>query len=106
MSKTYTRIGEGFVLIKADNGKVGLNDSEGRQICKPEYDFIDNFFVEGVAIVRKGDLYGFVNAQGQPICECKYRMVDYFINGCAPVQKQDGTWTGIDHNGVESFWRN
>lgn len=59
------------------NEKYGFIDYNGVEILKPEYNEI-GLFTDGVAYVKKGDLYGYINDSIRVIIPCKFKAVGKF----------------------------
>ena len=62
----YPKLGIAFVMKK---DKWGFVNTEGKLICKCEYDHIYSF-KDKFAITRKGNSYGLVNINGEVILKC------------------------------------
>ncbi|QQT25352.1 SEL1-like repeat protein [Sphingobacterium spiritivorum] len=54
------------------NEYYGLKDNKGNILVNPVYDDIYNFTNEGVAVVMKDDLYGYLKDNGELIIPCQY----------------------------------
>ena len=80
-------LGNGLIMVKL-NGKYGFIDKQGKEICEPKYDYVDDFN-NGFAYIRLNGKYGFINEQGKEICEPKYDYVGYFKSGFAEVRLND-----------------
>ncbi len=79
-------------------GKQGLFDSTGREIF---YDKYDDFVIGnygGMNWVRKGELYGFMDAYGNEVVAPKYESILGFSEGRAAV-KLNGLYGYIDKSG-------
>lgn len=57
------------------------------------------YLQEGIARVKKGDLYGFVDVSGKTICKPKYRDALVFSDGLAAVLADNLRWGFIDTKG-------
>ena len=55
-------------------------------------------FSEGMAAVRKGDKWGYINTKGEEVISCQYEQARGFSDGLAAV-KDDGKWGYISTNG-------
>lgn len=71
----------------------------GVEITPYEYTEVSSF-VEGIAWVNKGDLYGYIDTNLNLITEFVYSDVSAFHNGYAMVAR-DSTFGFIDTNGTE-----
>jgi hypothetical protein len=65
-----------------------------------KYDFICKYSQEGFIIVRIQDKCGFIDENGNQICECKYDVCYYFHNGYARVSNNNLNGF-INTNGIE-----
>lgn len=63
------------------------------------YDIVDDY-CEGFAAVMLNGKWGFIDEEGNKICEIKYDYVGLFDNGFADVKLND-EWCFIDQNGLE-----
>lgn len=57
--------------------KYGFVDDSGKELLKPEYDEIGNF-ADGLAYIKKGQLYGYVNDKIDIVIPCKYNAIGSF----------------------------
>ncbi|HND88820.1 MAG TPA: WG repeat-containing protein, partial [Saprospiraceae bacterium] len=53
----------------------GFIDTLGRVVIEPRYDFAEAFNADTMAVVRRGDSLGLVNAAGQEVIPCRYLRV-------------------------------
>lgn len=60
-------------------------------------------FHEGLAVVERGVEWFHVKEDGEPVYPQRYKMAEYFQNGLAWVQKEDGTWVKINRQGKEVY---
>lgn len=82
---------------KEQDGKIGFVDSSGAWIIKPVFDDIQiqmetegddfeiNYFINGIAIVKSGELWGVINENGNWIIQPTYDAVGAFYDGYAKV---------------------
>ncbi|HDI6354056.1 TPA: WG repeat-containing protein, partial [Escherichia coli] len=56
-------------------------------------------FSEGLAVVKKGGKFGYINAEGSLVIDCQYEYATPFKNGVATV-KQNGKLIQIDKTGA------
>jgi hypothetical protein len=89
---------EGAALIKAE-GKFGLINKQGYEICQPIYDDI-RLFNNGYAAVNKSGKWTFVNKQGKRLTPLRYDWVGGFNDGLAAVMV-DGKWGLLNEQGFE-----
>lgn len=87
-------------ILMYENGKFGFKDREDKIVIKPVYDYV-NDFSEGLAAVRRDNLWGFVDIDGNEEIPLKYTSVNDFQSGKALVKKSTGEWTVIDTKGNE-----
>lgn len=65
----------------------------------------DNLFVEGVLPVKSGDLYGYVDKDGNYVITPQYSKVTHFYGGFALAYSDDSTYCIINPNGG-AVWSN
>ena len=81
-------------------------DSAGNEILRPDRNY-DSIFVgayaEGLIAVRTAGnyRYGFIDTTGREVVPCKYKSVEQFHNGVAPVQNFEDNWGLVDTSGNE-----
>lgn len=81
------------------NGKYSMIDYAGKEIGQA-YDDAKPFFEKnGLAAVKKGDKWGFVNNAGEFIIDCIYEDAGSSSSGLAPVQ-MNGLWGYITVKGA------
>ena len=56
-------------------------------------------FENGLAVVSKDGLYGFINHRGNIVISCQFENARNFSEGLAPVTNAKGFWGYIDKNG-------
>lgn len=79
--------------------KAGLMNSEGKIVIPCKYDMaIDGFNELGLAKVKRGHLYGFVDTTGKEVIKCKYQSVGEFKEGLLQARLND-LWGYIDDKG-------
>lgn len=59
------------------NEKYGFVDASGKEILKPEYEEI-GLFNNGLAYIKKGNVYGYINDRIESVIPCKYNAVGSF----------------------------
>ena len=90
-------IQNGIILAKK-NGKYHLYDTELQQIGVFSADDLDNCVsTEGIAF-RNGDLWGYVDCEGNVLVEPCYTGAKSFANGYAAVCNEKGLWGAISSN--------
>lgn len=90
---------------QGDNGKWGFANSEGMIVINAEYDQADYFTERGIALVKKGDKYGFIDTTGKivmPFRFDKMYLTPELENHFA-VARVGGKWGFIDENGKETI---
>lgn len=89
ISGNYDKIGkfEKGVAIVQKNGLVGLINSDGKEIVKPQYDKITGFGHDGIAYTHKNGMAGMINREGHVIVDNIYDRIGHFKNGNAVVVK-------------------
>ena len=81
-------------------GKWRFMDADKNVILTPQYDEVKAFH-EGVAVVKLGDVYGYINQQGLPVVGFKFSEAFDFKDGKALVRQKDTDQIGfIDKEGV------
>ncbi len=80
------------------NGKMGLIDLKGKTIVPFEYDNDLMYFEDGLAVVKKGEKFGYVNLTGVVVVEIKYNEAEDVSNGKLKVRLEDN-WLILDKNG-------
>lgn len=89
---------EGAALIQAE-GKFGIINKQGYEICQPIYTDI-RLFNNGYAAVSKNGKWTFVNKQGKRLTPLRYDWVGSFNNGVAPIMIE-GKWGLLNEQGFE-----
>jgi hypothetical protein len=90
---------EGLIMVE-ENG-IGFIDQTGAEVVPLEYEDADHFS-EGLAAVKKGGKWGFVDVHGRGVIGAQYAWVSSFHAGRAMFAKQDGGKVGIiDRSGTE-----
>jgi hypothetical protein len=90
-----------------DDGKQGLMNSKGEIICEATYDLEfgptnATSFNEGLAKVKLGDKYGFINSSGEEVIPLTFDDADSFSQGLAVV-KTGSNYGYIGPNGEVSI---
>lgn len=89
---------EGAAIIESE-GKFGLINQQGYEICAPIYDAV-RLFNHGYAGVQKNGKWTFVNKQGQKLTPLRYDWIGSFDKGLAAVMV-DGKWGLLNEQGFE-----
>ena len=74
-------------VVANEKGKLGYMDASGQLTIGYQYDFIGDFNEKGIALVKKGKKFGFVNEQGTVVLPLKYTEIGRFENGYAWIKK-------------------
>lgn len=75
-------------VVANNKGKCGWEDENGTLVVDYKYDFIGAFSDKGIAMVKKGDAYGFINKEGKEIVPCAYDEIGKFSHGVAQIMKK------------------
>jgi hypothetical protein len=78
----------GIAIVSVNEAKQYMN-RKGEFLPNPDNYEVHRGFRDNFAPVRKKDLWGFVDTEGNYIVKPRYEKVDRFMNGLAPV-KRDG----------------
>jgi hypothetical protein len=89
ISGKYDKIGkfEKGVAIVRKNNMVGVINTEGKEVVKPEYDKISAFGKDGIAYTHKKDQVGLINTEGRVIADNQYDYIGHFKSGNAIIKK-------------------
>lgn len=89
ISSKYDKIGkfEKGVAIVRKNNMVGVINSDGKEVIKPEYEKISAFGNDGIAYTHKKDLVGLINRDGKVIADNQYDYIGHFKSGNAIIKK-------------------
>lgn len=90
---------ENLMIYIDHRGARGYVDLNGRFVVSADYERA-KAFKEGLGAVRKGKLWGFVNARGQSVIPFRFRNVSQFDGGLAAAQDSNGLWGYIDTSGA------
>lgn len=91
-------MGYAAVVLK---GKMGLIDLKGTMIIPCEYDNDLMYFEDGLAVLKKGDKYGYADILGEIVIPMIYDEAEDCSNGKCHVRKGD-KWIFVDKNGKET----
>ncbi|MBE7038157.1 MAG: hypothetical protein E7404_04555 [Ruminococcaceae bacterium] len=95
---------EGFSVVDNErggvskNGKCGFIDHNGKIAIPLEYDGMVGYFSEGLAPVKKKNLWGYIDRDGNVVIDFQYENAKLFNEGLAPYEK-NGKWGFIDKTG-------
>lgn len=84
------------IAFKDSSGKWGFVSPEGVAVISPSYDEAKSFS-NGLAAVRTGELWGFINTQGEMVIPCQFLAADYFTkSGKCMVSVVEGMYNLIE----------
>jgi len=90
---------KGLACVKGEDFGWGFIDSQGTlKIRAPDFQSEPTGFFDGLALIRQGRLYGYMDLDGKIYIRPQYRNAEPFSNGLAPVQTSKG-YTFIDTTG-------
>jgi len=92
---------EEYAAVLSKENKIGFINIQGKEMipCIYEYDEYEEYgFHEGLAYVRSGDKYGYVDHTGKVVINFQYGSTWNFSDGCAYVSG-DGKNSFIDPQG-------
>lgn len=79
-------------------GKWGMLTRDGKDLIAVRYDSL-SVFSDSMLLVKSGNLYGYVNAEGKEVIPCTYSRADDFSEGLAAVWNEKGKTLFIDRQG-------
>ena len=85
----------------SDEEQMTVEISPGLIEAVQKYGWLGEFS-EGLALVQKGSLWGFINKNGEEVIPCRYDIAYDFSEGLAVVWK-DGLWGYVNKNGNSTF---
>ena len=100
ISSKYDKIGKfnnGYAVVSKGR-LVGVINTEGKEIIKPEYEHISGFGKDGKAFTRKNGLVGVIDNTGKVIIDNKYDYISHFKGNNAVIRK-DGLCGVINKTG-------
>lgn len=89
VSGKYDEIGKftyGVAIVKL-HGLVGLINSEGKEVIKPEWERLTGFGKDGVGYAHKRGLVGLIDKTGKLLAEPIYQRIGHFKYGKAVMEK-------------------
>jgi sporulation protein YlmC with PRC-barrel domain len=98
MDISWQNLSETLKPIKTNNQKWGYINDDGDLEIKAEFDEAGSF-KNGIAIVCKNNLCGFMNKNGKKITDLVYELPDYRIRSAALLAKKDGKFGYLDAEG-------
>ncbi|MES2131705.1 MAG: WG repeat-containing protein [Bacteroidota bacterium] len=100
ISSKYDKIGKfnnGYAVVSKGR-QVGVINTEGKEIVKPEYEHISGFGKDGKVFTRKNGLVGVIDNTGKVVIDNKYDYISHFKGDNAVVRK-DGLCGVINKTG-------
>lgn len=89
--------GEDRIAVR-NNGQWGFVDLHGDPICPIKYTEVNEFH-DGMALVKYGDHYGYLNTEGGEVIPCIYSIAYPFSCERAVVEKYNGQTAVINKQG-------
>lgn len=90
-------VSENLLVARTDSGKSVLLTLNGDIVLPDKYDSISRFN-EGIALIKEGEDFLFINEDGKEVGEGVFQNAFSFSESLAAVQK-DGVWGYIDETG-------
>jgi hypothetical protein len=78
-----------------EKGKYGFCDKKTKKVIIPAQYNGAGIFFEGLAAVKKGKLWGFIDKTGKEVLKPQYDHIEFFSEGLAAVKKRN-LWGFID----------
>jgi len=100
ISKEYDRIGKfnrGVALVWK-NKLVGLINTNGKELVKPEYEKIGSFGGDNLAFTTMYGKIGIINLEGKVVVQNTYESISQF-NGSLAITKMNGLYGIINKKG-------
>ena len=98
MDISWQNLSETLKPIKTDNQKWGYINDDGELKIKAEFDYAGSF-KNGVAVVCKSGLCGFMNESGKKITDLVYELPNYETGKEPFLAKKDGKFGYLDAEG-------
>lgn len=100
ISKEYDKIGKfnRGVAFVWKNKLVGMINSNGKELAKPEYEKIGSFGSDNLAFTTMHGKIGIINLEGKVIVKNEYESISQF-NGSLAITKKDGLYGIINKKG-------
>jgi hypothetical protein len=93
--------GHAFACTDCSQNRMAIIDKQGKQLTPPEYDaFASSEFHEGLAAMRKGPVYGYIDPAGTWVIPPQFDEAYNFSSGLAlVVWREKREWAYIDRQG-------
>ncbi len=85
-------------IFAKDGRGYHLLDTSGAEVTDEVFENAKPFGGEGLAPVCRDGKWGYADAEGDIVIDCRFEDAGAFANGCAPVCR-DGKWGYIDRSG-------
>ena len=69
--------------------RFGLRDGTGRELVTPQYDWIDQEYQDGLVVIKKNGLYGYLDCYGNEVVAPIFEDAEEFHDGVALIKKQE-----------------
>lgn len=88
---------EGLALIEHNGKKYFINESGKKAVDVSQYDYVEPWFQDGLALVIKGNFRGYIDSKGNVVIPLIYSQISRFILGLATAQDpKDDKWIIIN----------
>ena len=94
----HTTVGQPLYPFLDQNGRWGFVDENSSMVITPAYDYAHPF-IEGVAAVQRGELWGFINSEGMSVTRFKFVDLGETSEGLIPVADLGYRWGMINLKG-------
>ncbi len=98
--------GYAFGCEDCSRRRMAVIDKQGKQVTAPEFDaFVSSEFHEGLAAIRKGTLFGYIDPAGKWAIDPQFDQAYRLSNGLALVRwNSTREWAYIDQHG-RTVWK-
>ncbi len=87
---------QGGIILAKENGKYHIYDANLKQISDFACEDIDICISDGLIAYKQGDLWGYIDSEGEIIVEPRFAYAKSFSNGMAAVGNAEGMWGFIN----------
>lgn len=91
-----------YPVPKQFGGKYVFMDKNDNDVFHKKFDAAERFTNCGLALVKIGDKFGYINSKGETVIACKYDKAESFVDNQAIVER-DGNVYNIDVQGKETL---
>lgn len=85
-------------MLKNGQLEWKLYKKDGEIVDLKQYSMIEDYFSQGISMVKKNDKYGFINEDGVEIIPCIYDDAHHFLHDIAIVEYK-GYWGALNNKG-------